>query len=73
MHPTHLPPRSAPKGFGQELKELWETLVGLPSVIRQIVRSLLLVSKYTVTCISSVGSNSCAFYHLQLISGPHVG
>ena len=72
-HPTHLLCSCAPKGLVQELNELRETLVRLPSVIRQIVRSSLLVSNSMVTSIGSVGSNSCALCLLHLISGPDGG
>ena len=73
MHPAHPLCRCASKGLVQELNELRETLVRLPSVIRQIVRSSLLVSNSMVTSIGSVGSNSCALCLLHLISGPDGG
>lgn len=68
---THAFCRSGPKGLGQELKELRETLVRLPSVIRQIVRCRIFVLQLPVTFINSVGSNSCGSCRLRLVSSPH--
>ena len=65
IHPIHVPRRSGPKGFRQELKELRETLMTLPSVIRRIVRSRILISGSAVTSSGSAGSNSCSFLLLS--------
>ena len=61
IHSTHVLRIIGPKGFRPELKELRETLITLPSVIRRIVRSRILISGSAVTSSRSAGFSSCSF------------
>ena len=69
-HSTHVPRRSDPKGSRQELKELRETLITLPSVIRRIVRPRILISGSAVTSSRSAGFSSCSFPLLSVARRP---